>query len=99
MSDPATRFPLAPPARWPAPGWGRRAATLLGVLGAGVLGASVPSVPPGRLLVGLFACVVVAAAALRPATAAYLLVGVTPLVAGIDRGPLIPVPRPNEALP
>jgi hypothetical protein len=33
-----------------------------------------------------------------PVTAAYLLLAVTPLVAGMDRGALLPLVRPNEAL-
>lgn len=48
---------------------------------------------------GLLAGAVLAAAVWRrPAVAAYMIVGVTPLVVGIDRGRLVPQMRVNEAL-
>lgn len=85
----ATGRPEAPPV-----GWGIPALALAGAAVAGSLAAV--SVPVALMAAALAA--VVGTVAARPAWAAYTLLAVTPLVAGMDRGTVIPVLRPHEAL-
>jgi putative peptidoglycan lipid II flippase len=69
-------------------------ALLLGAAAVGALSGLNPGYAAAAVVaLGIGACVYV-----WPATAAYLLVFLTPLTAGIDRGTLIPVLRPNEGL-
>src|SRR5216117_3160857 len=71
-----------------------RPGRVLGVLGlACLVGAAVPLVPTGMFLAGLAACLLITAVIVRPAIGAYVLFVVTPLIAGIDRGLVIPVLR------
>lgn len=62
--------------------------------GTGLLAVMAPVACLGLLLGAALAMAVWQ----QPAVAAYLIVGVTPLVVGIDRGRLVPQMRVNEAL-
>jgi len=74
-------------------------AALAGILGAClVLGAAVAVLPWPTVLGLLVASTVVAIVVVHPPAAGYLLLAITPLVAGIDRGAGVPFLRPTEAL-
>jgi hypothetical protein len=83
--------------RFPVSGWlglgGAACAMVGGVLAVAAGPLFVLSAVGVLVLGGLFA-----AAAYRPVLATYIYLGTLPLVAGIERGNLIPLVRPNEAL-
>jgi hypothetical protein len=58
----------------------------------------VAAVPPLILIVGLSISALVVGVAVHPPLAAYVLLFTTPLIAGINRGTIIPLLRPHEAI-
>jgi hypothetical protein len=67
------------------------------VVAAGALGGF-SAISPRTVLALCIAAALFASVIAKPALAGYLLIAVTPLVAGIDRGHAIPVLRPGEAV-
>jgi hypothetical protein len=76
-----------------------RRAVVTTALGAALLaGAGAAAAPPRLTLAAILAIAVIAAVALHPPVAAYLLLATTPMLAGLERGLVLPVLRPHEAI-
>ena len=87
------------PALLSRPARPRPSLTVPAVAAVAVLAGTLAAVaPPTLALAAALALAIVLAVALHPPAAAYLLLAMTPLIAGLDRGVVLPLLRPHEAL-
>ena len=80
------------------PRLGHRETEIAAAVTLGLVAAIGLAFAPLLALAGGLAVAIMAAVFLHPPLAAYLLIGFAPLVTGIDRGAILPLLRPNEAL-
>lgn len=77
----------------------RVGAVQITVIGCGLLVLTAGLIRwPAVTIAGIAAAVLVATVVMHPPTAAYVLLLTTPLVVGMDRGLVLPLLRPSEAL-
>lgn len=84
----------------PAPPWVRapRTTVAAGTLGGALVLGALAAVSPLYVVALLVLAAITIVVWVRPAVAAVATIFLSPLVAGIDRGRLIPALRPNEAV-
>jgi hypothetical protein len=78
--------------------WRELSVVLAGMAGAVAVAAAITFEGPTVTVLAFALALLVAAVAVRPVIGAYLLIGVTPLVAGMSRGAAVPMLRPQEVV-
>lgn len=71
---------------------------LVATLPLALFGGQVAALAPTLAVVATLGLALFVSVALRPQLAAYVLIASTPLIVGIDRGTLLPLLRPSEAI-